>query len=55
VQFPADEDILEVIWFFKKFEKVTERKIPKQGPKTKMQTTGLKQRQKGGRKHMRAQ
>lgn len=46
MQFPADEDILEVTWFFKKIEKVTEHKIPKQGPKTKMQTTGLKQRQK---------
>jgi len=42
VQFSADEDVLKSPGFFKKFEKVTESKIPKQGPKTKMQTTGAK-------------
>jgi hypothetical protein len=55
VQFPADVDVLEVTWFFKKFEKVTESKIPKPCPKTKMQTTDLKRRQRGGRKHTRGQ
>ena len=48
MQFSADEDVLKSPGFFKKFEKVTESKIPKQGPKTKMQTTGAKWRQKGG-------
>lgn len=46
MHFPADEDVLKVTWIFKKFEKESE--IPKQGPKTKMQTTGVKRRQKGG-------
>jgi hypothetical protein len=51
-QVPADQDVLKVTWFFKICEMITESKIPKLGPKTKMQTTDLKGRQKGGRKHM---
>ena len=51
MQSPADEDVLKVTRFFKKHEKVTESKIPKPGPKTKMQITDLKRRQTGGRKH----
>jgi hypothetical protein len=47
-QVSADEDVLKVTRFFRKFEMVTESKIPKPGPKTKMQTTDLKRRKKEG-------
>jgi hypothetical protein len=47
VQYPADRDVFKVTWFYTKFKKVTESKIPRPGPKTKAHQRGLKRRHKG--------